>query len=215
MKVISVNVGQPKDYDWQGKTITTAIFKDAIDGAARIHTLGVEGDKQANLESHGGVTKAVYSYPSEYYDAWRRDLQEPDLPWGAFGENLTTEGLMEAQLSIGDTVRIGTAVLRVTEPRMPCQKLNVRFNRSDMVKLYHDSRTTGVYWAVVEEGEVRAGDDIEILTHIDEGTPLQELARLHAYDKNDFEAMRRVIDDGFVPEKWRTRFRERIEEKQG
>ena len=215
MKVVSVNIGQPRDYEWQGITITTAIFKSEVEGPVRINTLNVEGDQQANLESHGGVTKAVYAYPSEHYDAWRSELPEVEFPWGAFGENLTTEGLLEKDLAIGDTLRVGSAVLRVAEPRLPCQKLNVRFDRPDMVKRYHASRTTGIYFAVVEEGEVQAGDKIELINHLDDGTPLFEIARLHAYDKNDFDAMRRVIDDGWVPEKWRNRFRERIEEKQG
>ena len=215
MRVISVNVGKPKDHDWQGQTITTAIFKHPIDGAAKIRTLGMDGDQQANLKSHGGVTKAVYAYPSEHYAAWKDELPDVDFSWGAFGENLTTEGLLEPQLSIGDTVRIGSAVLRVTEPRMPCQKLNVRFGRADMVKRFHQRRTSGAYFAVIKEGQVRAGDTIELVTHLDEGVPLEELSRLHAYDKHDYEAMLRVIDDGFVPEKWRTRFRERIDDAQG
>jgi len=210
MKVVSVNVGQPREVVWQGETRRTAIFKSPVPGPARITTLQVEGDRQANLKVHGGVTKAIYAYPSEHYAHWRRELPGAEFPWGAFGENLTTEGLLERDLAIGDTLRVGTALLRVTEPRLPCANLNARFQLADMVKRFHNSRTSGAYFAVIEEGVVAAGDAIEFVGRVEGGVPLFEIARLHAYDQDDFAAMQRVVDDGFVPEHWRERFRARL-----
>ena len=211
MRVISVNVAQPRELEWQGRTQLTAISKSPVKGAVRITTLQVEGDRQANTQVHGGVTKAVYAYPSEHYVNWKRELPDVAFPWGALGENLTTDGLLEDDLTIGDTLRVGTALLRVTEPRLPCANLNFHFQRPDMVKRFHDSRTSGVYFAVVEEGVVEVGDAIEFVSRVEGGTPLFELARLHAYDRADWDAMERVVDDGFVPERWRERFREALE----
>ena len=123
MKIVSVNVGLPREVTWQGKVVTTGIFKEPVDGAVMMRTLNLDGDAQADLTVHGGPSKAVYAYPSEHYGYWRRDLPGVDLPWGMFGENLTSEGLLEEAVYIGDRFRIGGTEVMVTEPRMPCYKL--------------------------------------------------------------------------------------------
>jgi MOSC domain-containing protein YiiM len=148
--------------DFRGRQVRTAIWKGPVAGPVRVTRLNLEGDKQSDLRVHGGPDKAVYAYPSEHYAHWRRELAGVELPWGAFGENLTTEGLLEQDVRVGDRFEVGTAELVVTDPRMPCYKLGVRFGRDDMVKLFLAHGGTGFYLAVVREGEVSAGDPITI-----------------------------------------------------
>ena len=159
MRVCSVNVGMPQVVIWRDRAVETGIFKEPVMGPVAVRTLNLEGDAQADLTVHGGPTKAVYCYPAEHYDFWRGELDEAVLPWGMFGENLTTEGLLEDSVLIGDRLRVGTALVRVTEPRVPCSKLAVRFQRADMVKRFFASRRTGFYLAVEEEGEVATEED--------------------------------------------------------
>ena len=136
MKVVSVNVGLPREVVWKGMTVQTAIFKEPLAGAVAIRELNLAGDQQADLSVHGGSEKAVYAYPAEHYEYWRKQLSDDSLSWGAFGENLTTEGLWEESLCIGDLLMVGSAVLQITQPRMPCYKLELRFNRDDMIKCF-------------------------------------------------------------------------------
>lgn len=163
MKLLSVNVGLPREAGVPGAVVLTAIFKQPVRGSVHVGRLNLEGDRQADLTVHGGRDKAVYAYPSEHYPTWRRELGEEHLPYGAFGENLTTEGLAEDAVRIGDRFRVGTAEMVVTQPRMPCFKLGIRFGRPDMVKRFFHSRRSGFYLAVEREGEVAAGDVIEPL----------------------------------------------------
>ena len=157
MKVISVNVGRPQLVVSNEKPVSTAIFKQPVTGRVAVRTLNLDGDRQADLSVHGGPSKAVYGYPSEHYEYWKQELPEMELPWGMFGENLTTSGLMESELNVGDKFQAGTAVLMVTEPRMPCYKLGIRFGRSDIIKRFLASGRTGFYFAVLREGDVGAG----------------------------------------------------------
>src|SRR5229473_1003729 len=149
MKVVSVNVGFPREVPWKGQTVTTGIFKEPVEGRVMLRTLNLEGDRQADLSVHGGRSKAVYAYPAEHYRYWSRELPELPLPWGMFGENLTTEGLQEEELNIGDRLRIGAAEVMVTEPRMPCYKLGIRFGRSDILRRFLDSGKSGFYFSVL------------------------------------------------------------------
>jgi MOSC domain-containing protein YiiM len=164
MKVISVNVGLPREVAWNGGRVTTGIFKSPVSGSVPVRRLNLDGDRQADLTVHGGPYKAVYAYPIEHYPKWRDELPELELPMGSFGENLTVEGLDENTLHIGDRLRIGTSVLVVTQPRMPCYKLGIRFQRDDMIKRFLASGRSGFYFSVEEEGEVSAGTGIEILS---------------------------------------------------
>jgi len=149
MKLLSVNVGLPREIEWKGKIVRTSIFKAPVPGRIRVAKLNVEGDQQSDLTVHRGIDKAVYADPSEHYPFWRRELPGMDLPWGVFGENLTTEGLLEETLHIGDRLRVGSSEFVVTQPRMPCFKLGIRFNRSDLVKRFLQSGRTGFYFAVL------------------------------------------------------------------
>jgi len=164
MKVLSVNVGLPRAIEWRGEYVTTGIFKSPVPGPVAVRTMNLDGDRQADLTVHGGARKAVYAYPHEHYAYWREELPHADLGFGAFGENLTIQGILESDVSSGDTLEIGSALFQVTIPRMPCYKLGIRFDRADMVKRFWRSRRCGFYLSVAREGVITAGDEI-LLTH--------------------------------------------------
>ena len=209
MRLLSVNVGLPLELAWNGKIIRTSIFKHPVTGRVRVARLNVEGDEQSDLTVHGGPEKAVYAYPSEHYPFWRGELANRDLAWGVFGENFTTTGLLEETLHIGDRVRIGSAEFVVTQPRMPCFKLGIRFNRSDMVKRFLQSGRTGFYFAVLREGEVGAGDSIELLEKDQNNIPVADVVNLYRGAANQ-ELLRRVSELPSLPNSWREYFRKRL-----
>ena len=211
MKLLSINVGMPKEVFHENRTIRSAIFKTPVAGPVRVNALNLDGDQQADLTVHGGPSKAVYAYPSEHYDFWRKELPEIDFPWGSFGENLSTQGLLEKDLNIGDRLCVGSVELMVTEPRLPCYKLGVKFNREDMVKRFLKSRRTGFYCAVLREGAINSGDAIHFLSRDDHHVTVADITRLYAFDRKDFAAMRRAIEVQALSESWRGYFRERIE----
>jgi MOSC domain-containing protein YiiM len=163
MRILSICVGQPRVVEWQGRAVETSIFKSPVEGPVAVRRLNLDGDRQSDLTVHGGAAKAVYAYPSEHYAYWRAELPDAELPFGAFGENFTTEGLLEGELRVGDRLRVGSAQFAVTQPRMPCYKLAVRFGRQDMVRRFHKSGRSGFYLAVVREGEVTAGDEVTLV----------------------------------------------------
>jgi MOSC domain-containing protein YiiM len=169
VKVISVNVGRPKAVDWSGRVVQTGIYKAAVSGPVKVRTLALEGDGQADLRVHGGPRKAVYAYPSEHYAPWSRELRRSDLAWGAFGENLTTEGLVENDVRIGDHLEAGTALFEVTQPRFPCFKLGNKFGTQAFVKQFAQSGRSGFYLAVVREGVIAAGDAVRLSTRSPDG----------------------------------------------
>jgi len=176
MKLISVQVGRPRDLVWRGQAVRTSIFKTTVTGPVRVRTLNLDGDEQSDLTVHGGRRKAVYVYPSEHYDFWRTELNEPGLHWGAFGENLTTEGVLEDRVAIGDRLLIGSAEFVVTQPRQPCYKLGVKFDRLDIVKRFHQSGRSGLYLAVLREGTIEAGNAIERVESGDASRTIAEVA---------------------------------------
>ena len=182
MKLVAISVGGPRDVRWRGQDVRTSIFKTQVLHRVQVTRSNVEGDRQSDLSVHGGPDKAVYAYPAEHYPFWRRELPDADLPWGAFGENLTTEGLLEDDVWIGDRYRVGTAELVVTQPRMPCYKLAVRFGQPDVVKRFLKSRRSGFYLAVEREGEVGAGDAIERLSRNDRRLTIADVVSLYATD---------------------------------
>ena len=211
MKIISVNVGLPRDVPWMGETVTTGIFKDPVAGKVVVRRHNLDGDQQADLSVHGGPTKAVYVYPSEHYAFWREELPEVELGWGHFGENLTPEGLDEDSVCIGDEFRVGTAKLVVTEPRMPCFKLGIRFGMADMLKRFLKSQRTGFYFGIVEEGEVQAGDGMELLAKHPDGLPVADVTRLYTTEKRNAALLRKAISVAALPESWRGFFARQLE----
>ncbi|HXG95318.1 MAG TPA: MOSC domain-containing protein [Blastocatellia bacterium] len=211
MKVISVNVGLPREVEWKGRTVTTGIFKEPAAGRVRLRRLNLDGDGQADLAVHGGRDKAVYAYPVEHYDYWRRQLPEMDLPFGMFGENLTIEGLFEDEANIGDRFLIGSALVMVTQPRMPCYKLGLKFGRDDIIKQFLESGRSGFYLAVIEEGEIAAGDRIELIARDENNVKVSDIVRLYARDKYDVESLRRATRVEALPKDWRDYFAQRLE----
>lgn len=211
MKLLSVNVGLPREIFHEGRSIQTGIFKVPVEGRVRVNALNLAGDQQADLTVHGGPSKAVYAYPVEHYAFWRKELPGVDFACGSFGENLTTEGLLEKDLNIGDRLCIGSVELIVTEPRLPCFKLAAKFNRDDMVRRFLKSRRTGFYCAVRREGELGAGDLIDFLSRDDNQLTVADITRLFAFDKQDIDGSRRAAELRALPESWRNYFRERVE----
>jgi MOSC domain-containing protein YiiM len=211
MKIISVNVGRPRLVAWRGEPVSTGIFKQPVAGRVALRTLNLDGDRQADLTVHGGTAKAVYAYPSEHYAYWRGELPGVELPWGMFGENFTTDGLFETTVNVGDRFRVGSAELQVTQPRMPCYKLGIKFGRADMLKQFLLSGRTGFYFAVLREGEVGAGDEVELIKHDPRGVTIADVVRLYVSDRDDVETMRRAVQVEALPDGWRDTFLERIE----
>jgi MOSC domain-containing protein YiiM len=211
MHVISVNVGRPREVLWKGRMVTTSIFKDAVEGPVALRRHNLDGDEQADLAVHGGPDKAVYAYSAEHYVYWRQELPEAELPWGVFGENLTVAGLDETAVRIGDRFRVGSSELIATQPRLPCYKLGLRFGRDDILKRFLASRRSGVYFAVAQEGQVAAGDPIELLARDPHGVGVADIVRLYVADRDDRELLRRAIQVPALPESWREFFQERLE----
>ena len=215
MRIISVNTGLPREISHAGKMIRTGIFKQPVAGRVRVTALNLAGDEQADLTVHGGPRKAVYAYPAEHYGFWRHELPEVTFSWGMFGENLTTEGLAEKELNLGDRLWVGSVELMVTEPRLPCYKLNAKFGRDDMVKRFLKSRRTGFYCAVLREGEIAAGDKIEFLSRDPTGLTVADITRIYAFDKNDKNTLRRAADANVLSEDWRAYFHDRLDKAAG
>ncbi|HEV2802257.1 MAG TPA: MOSC domain-containing protein [Pyrinomonadaceae bacterium] len=215
MKIVSVQVGLPRVVSWRGRRVTTGIFKEPVEGAVMLRTLNLDGDGQADLSVHGGLTKAAYAYPSEHYEFWRDEFPEMQLPYGMFGENFTTEGLLETDINIGDRFRIGEAEVVVTEPRMPCYKLGLKFGRTDILKRFLLSGRSGFYFAVLREGEVQAGDAFERLGRDESGLSVADVVRLYAFDQDDLTGLRRAMRAESLPESWRGYFRHLLERHGG
>lgn len=212
MKIVSVNVGLPRPVSWRGRRIMTGIYKDPVEERVRVRRTNLDGDRQADLSVHGGPEKAVYVYPSEHYPFWRRELELEDLPWGSFGENLTTEGWWEDEVHLGDRFRAGTAEFIVTQPRMPCFKLAVKFDREDIVESFLESGRPGFYLAVTEEGELGAGDAMERIHEDENGVTVVDVVRLYMdrHGEGDPDLLRRVVAVEALPEGWREHFRKRL-----
>ena len=192
--------------------VTTGIFKEPIHHRTKLRKLNLDGDKQADLTVHGGVDKAVYSYPEEHYRFWQKELPDMYLSCGMFGENFTTEGLFEDNVNIGDQFRIGTAIVIATQPRMPCYKLGVKFGRMDIIKRFLSSGLTGIYFKVLQEGEVGAGDLIELIRRDDNNVTVKDVVRIYTVDKDDVQTMERAIKVKDLPVGWRSHFIEQLDQ---
>ncbi|HEV2389059.1 MAG TPA: MOSC domain-containing protein [Candidatus Acidoferrales bacterium] len=210
MRIVSVNVGLPRQVDWAGKAVATAIYKQPVEGSVRLRRLNLAGDSQADLGAHGGPRKAVYAFPSENYGFWRDQLPGVDLGWGAFGENLTTEGWDEEAVALGDRFRIRSAIVQVTQPRIPCYKLGIRLGRDDAVARFLATGRTGFYMAVLEEGELQAGDQLELVGTEMDRLAVADVARLYAAAISDRNLLQRAAEMTLLPASWRRRFAARL-----
>ena len=204
-----MNVGLPQDVEWRGRSYHTAIFKTPVTGRVRVEALNLDGDRQADLSVHGGRDKAVYGYPIEHYPFWQSELEGKELGWGALGENLTTEGLLEDEVQIGDRFRVGSAEPVVTQPRIPCDKLALRHRRPDLPKRFLASGRSGFYFAVVQEGEIGPGDAIECVVRDPLGLRVAEVGRI-ARGEADEALIRRAAEHPELAEVWREDLRQRL-----
>ena len=211
MKLIAVSVGLPREVLWKGETVTTSIFKSPVDGPVALRRHNLDGDQQSDLSVHGGPTKAVYVYPSEHYEFWKRELPAAELSWGSFGENFTVAGLDEDNVCVGDEYRIGTARVVVTEPRMPCVKLAIRFDRADMLKRFLKSQRTGFYFGVVEEGSLQADDELEPLSRHPDRLAVSDVTRLYTTERSNADLLRKALAVAALPESWRSYFVHQLE----
>jgi MOSC domain-containing protein YiiM len=210
LKIISLNVARPRLFVYKGETMNSGIFKQPVSGPVQLRTLNLDGDRQADLSVHGGPYKAVYAYPSEHYEFWRRELPGVDLPWAMFGENFTTEGVFESDLHIGDRLQVGSAVIMVRQPRLPCYKLAAKFQHDDMIERFLDSGRSGFYFSVEQEGTVTAGDSIELLSHDERGITIEEINRLYAHDRYNRALVEKAIATPALPEQSREYYRQRL-----
>ncbi len=228
MKLVSVNTGMPREVSWHGRMVTTAIFKEPARGQVALRKLNLDGDRQADLTVHGGEHKAVYCYPLAHYGYWKKELPGRELPMGMFGENFTIDdggpGLLggqalpggqglEESVHLGDRFSIGTAEVAVTQPRLPCYKLGVRFGSDDMVKRFLASGRTGFYVAVLREGEVGAGDEMKMIEREPNAVAVSEITRLYVakrFGEAEIRAVRRVLQVKELPDSWKEYFRERL-----
>ena len=203
MKVLSVNVGLPREVVADDRVVRTSIFKLPVIGRIPIRNNNLAGDAQSDLSVHGGRAKAIYAYPQEHYAFWRGELPGVDLQPGHFGENLTIAGLLESDVHVGDRLKIGSAELVVTQPRLPCYKLGIRFGRADMVKRFLSSRRTGFYMSVAIEGDLEAGDAITILERHAAAISIPELLGMYLNEDVTPDRLRQVIAIPALSDAWR------------
>jgi MOSC domain-containing protein YiiM len=213
MKLISVNVGMPRDVNWHSQRVSTGIFKAPVQARIALRTLNLDGDGQADLSVHGGAYKAVYCYQLVHYEYWKQELPGRELPPAAFGENFTVDGPAESKIFLGDRYAVGSAEVVVAQPRLPCYKLGIKFGDDAMVKRFFNARRTGFYLSVAREGEVGVGDEMKLIASDPNKVPVSEIMRLYAakhYGAEDVAAVQRVLRVEAVPDSWKGYFRERL-----
>jgi MOSC domain-containing protein YiiM len=196
--------------NFQNELVTTGIFKEPVMGRVRLRKLNLDGDKQADLTVHGGADKAIYAYPQEHYNYWKKELPEMSLPWGMFGENFTTKGMFEETVNVGDQFQIGTARVVATQPRMPCYKLGVKFGRMDIIKKFLASGLTGVYFKVMKEGDLEQGDEIKLIKKDENNVTITDIVRLYTVNKDDLQTMERAVKVKDLPNGWKFHFIEQL-----
>jgi MOSC domain-containing protein YiiM len=213
MKLVSVNTGLPREVTWRHTTVTTGIFKEPVAGRVALRKLNLDGDRQADLTVHGGEFKAAYCYPLAHYDYWKQELPGRDLPLAIFGENFTIDNFAEDSIHLGDQFSVGSSQVVVTQPRLPCYKLGIRFQADDMVKRFLGSARTGFYLAVTREGEVGAGDEMKLLAREPQAVPVSEITRLYIakeFSSADVASLQKALQVAALPESWKEYFRERL-----
>lgn len=210
MKLLSIYVGNIKTVNYQGREITTGIYKNLVEGAVKVKKLSLEGDKQADLSVHGGKDKAVYAYPSEHYEFWKN--KRPDLSFeaGKFGENLSITGLNELEVYVGDTYKIGSAVFKVTSPRLPCFKLGIKMDNPNFIKDFLEAKLTGFYFSVEEEGIIEAGDEIIQLSQDEHKLSIDEMTRLYSEDRFNTPLLEKAVNTPSLSQDWVDFFQKRL-----
>ncbi|MFI9384630.1 MOSC domain-containing protein [Kutzneria sp. NPDC052558] len=213
-RLLSLNVGMPKDVPWQGRTVHTGIFKHPVEGARMARRLNVDGDGQGDIGGHGGEQRAVMVYQRQSYDYWRQELGRDDLEYGNFGENFTVDGLLDDEVHIGDRYRIGDAEFEVSQPRVTCFRVALRLNEPEMPALLVARRRPGFYFRVIKEGEVRAGDEI---TRVAVGRHEMNVADIDALlylPERDVVRLRKAVDIPALSPGWRASFQDLLSPKE-
>jgi MOSC domain-containing protein YiiM len=213
MRIESVNVGMAREVLWHGRPVTTGIFKSAVSGRIAVRTLNLDGDRQADLSVHGGKDKAIYCYQSRHYAYWKAELPGRELPPGMFGENLTVDGPADEAIFLGDRYRVGTAETMVTQPRLPCYKLGLKFDDDGMVKRFLAGGRMGFYLAVIREGTVSEGDEMALISRDTDPVPVSEVRRLYAakaYSPEDRKQLEKLLGVAALPDRWKDHFRQRL-----
>jgi len=196
--------------NFQNELVTTGIFKEPVMGRVRLRKLNLDGDKQADLTVHGGADKAIYAYPQEHYNYWKKELPEMSLPWGMFGENFTTQGMFEETVNVGDQFQVGTARVVATQPRMPCYKLGVKFGRMDIIRKFLASGLTGIYFKVMKEGDLEQGDEIKLIKKDENNVTIKDIVRLYTVNKDDLQTVERAVKVKDLPNGWKFHFIEQL-----
>jgi MOSC domain-containing protein YiiM len=200
MRILSVNSSKGITVDWNGRKVHTGIFKSPVLGKVMIRKHNLETDRQSDLRVHGGPDKAIYSYDDQDYQYWKQTLQR-ELSPGAFGENLTTEGLSDRDVFVGDILKVGQAVLQAVQPRLPCYKLGIRFGDDFMPKRFMEAERWGIYFRVLEEGTVEAGDAIEFINRDPQAFSVADLASI--LSNPDAQKIERALAISSLTEGWR------------
>ena len=210
MSILSVNVSLPKIVEYRGEKVETGIFKEPVAGRVMLRKLNLDGDGQADLRVHGGVDKAVYVYSVENYEYWKHELGRDDFSYGQFGENFTVDGMTDDEVRIGDIFTVGRASVQVTQPRMPCYKLAIKMENPKFPKLFLASRRPGFYFRVLQEGDVGAGDDLELVERDPEPLTVEETVNLYYFDRENLQRAQAALRVKALPPEWRDGFEERL-----
>jgi ferredoxin-NADP reductase/MOSC domain-containing protein YiiM/ferredoxin len=210
-RLLSLNVGGPRDVPWEGKTVRTAIWKEPVDGPRMVRTINIDGDDQADRAAHGGEHRAVYVYQVESYRYWEQELGRSDFTYGQFGENFTVEGLADDDVCIGDRYRIGGAIFEVTQPRVTCFRLGIRMSEPRMPSLLVAHHRPGFYLRVIQEGPVQAGDEILRLQTGPEQLSVADIDGLLYLPNRSRRRLQRALRIPALSEGWRGSFRELLE----
>ena len=210
MELVSVNVGLPRLAQFQGETVRTGIFKQAVSGPVPLTRTNLQGDQQADLAAHGGVDKAVYAYPFEHYDYWQLELQQKLPDMGSFGENFTVCGMLENEICIGDTFEVGTAVVQVSQPRTPCLKLAVRLQRAELPREFLRSLRSGFYLRVLQEGHVASGDRFTLTNRDPVLITVRQMIHVYHFDRKNRDAARNALENRSLAAAWRDELEKRV-----
>lgn len=211
MKLKSIHTGKVRKISHNDEKVTSGIVKEPVSGKVFVTKSGLEGDQQANLKVHGGVNKAVYGYPNEHFEFWNEQRSDLEFYPGVFGENLSTSGLDEENVCVGDIFQIGEVTLSVTTPRMPCKKLGIKMKDKGFIKEFLKSERTGFYFKVLEEGEIEAGDNIQKVGDDGYGLSIRELVKLYTTHKHDISLLTKAAKSPTLQEDWRRDFAKKIQ----
>jgi MOSC domain-containing protein YiiM len=207
---LALNISKPKVVKYKGDDVLTGIYNASIEGPRMVRKLNIEGDEQADLTVHGGIDKAVYAFPSEHYFYFQDALKQGPYKPGQFGENLTTEGMLESNVRIGDRYRVGEVVFEVSQPRSPCYKFAIKMGTAEALKVFINSAKTGFYFRVLHEGTIQSGDSIELEFSKDTAPTVEEVHSLYYLDKKNITGLKHASECNSLTKSWRDNFENRI-----